>query len=214
MHFQDQLHRPMFPYKFKIKVSACANDCVAAIARADFSIIGTWKGNIQIDQKEVQAYESAGLKVREEVADLCPTKCITWNENSKELKINDADCSRCMHCINMLPKALRQGKEKGATILVGGKAPILQGAQLSSVIIPFMKLEPPYQELKDLIFKIQDWWDENGKMRERLGELINRLGMRTFLRAVGLPAIPQMVKAPRANPYVFFWPEDLKKEVK
>jgi len=214
MHFQDQLHRPMFPYKFKIKVSACANDCVAAIARADFSIIGTWKGNIQIDQKEVKAYASAGLNVRDEVADLCPTKCITWNEKAKELKINDADCSRCMHCINMMPKALRQGKEKGATILVGGKAPILQGAQLSSVIVPFMKLGPPYQELKDLISKVQDWWDENGKMRERLGELIHRLGMRTFLRAVGLPASPQMVKAPRANPYVFFWPEDLKKEVK
>ena len=25
MHLQDQLHRPMFPYKFKIKTSACAN---------------------------------------------------------------------------------------------------------------------------------------------------------------------------------------------
>jgi len=38
--------------------------------------------------------------------------------------------------------------------------------------------------------------------------------MRVFLRAVGLPAVPQMVKAPRTNPYVFFWPEDIKKEVK
>ena len=27
--FQDELHRPAFPYKFKIKVSGCANDCVA-----------------------------------------------------------------------------------------------------------------------------------------------------------------------------------------
>jgi sulfite reductase alpha subunit len=55
MEFQDQIHRPMFPYKFKIKVSACANDCVAAIARADFSIIGTWKGKIQMDAQEVKA---------------------------------------------------------------------------------------------------------------------------------------------------------------
>ena len=119
-----------------------------------------------------------------------------------------------MHCINVMPKALRQGKEKGATILVGGKAPILQGAQLSTVIVPFMKLEPPYKELKDLISKIMEWWDENGKMRERVGELINRLGMRTFLRGVGLKPIPQMVKNPRANPYVFFWPEDIQKEGK
>ncbi len=214
MHFQDQLHRPMFPYKFKIKVSACANDCVASIARSDFSIIGTWKGKIEINQKEVQAYAATGINIREEVVDLCPTKCMSWDEGKKELKIADEDCTRCMHCINMMPKALRQGKEKGATLLIGGKAPILHGAQLSTVIVPFMKLEPPYEELKDLIARIMDWWDENGKMRERVGELINRLGMRTFLKAVGLKPVPQMVKNPRANPYVFFWPEEIKKEGK
>jgi sulfite reductase alpha subunit len=214
MHFQDQLHRPMFPYKFKIKTSACANDCVASIARSDFSIIGTWKGRIEINQKEVQAYAASGINIREEVVDLCPSRCMAWDEAKKELKIADEDCTRCMHCINMMPKALKQGKEKGATLLIGGKAPILQGAQLSTVIVPFMKLEPPYTELKDLIARILDWWDENGKMRERVGELINRLGMRTFLRGVGLKPVPQMVKTPRTNPYVFFWPEDLKKEGK
>lgn len=214
MAFQDKIHRPMFPYKFKIKVSACANDCVAAIARADMSVIGTWKGKIQIDQKEVQNYSASGLNIREEITDLCPTKCMSWDEKAKSLTINDADCTRCMHCINMMPKALRQGAEKGATLLVGAKAPILEGAQLSSVIVPFMKMEPPYKEFKDLVEKIMDWWDENAKSRERLGELINRLGMRVFLKAVGIKAIPQMVSAPRANPYVFFWPEDLQKEGK
>ena len=34
-----------------------------------------------------------------------------------------------MHCINMMPKALRPGLQKGATILIGGKAPILKGAE-------------------------------------------------------------------------------------
>ena len=160
------------------------------------------------------AYAASGLDIQKEVCDLCPTKCMDVRDG-KALKINDEDCTRCMHCINLMPKALRPGKEKGATILIGGKAPIVKGALLSWVIVPFMKLEPPYEELKDLILKIQDWWDENGKSRERIGELINRLGMRTFLRAVGLPAVPQMVKAPRTNPYVFFWPEDIqKKEVK
>jgi sulfite reductase alpha subunit len=211
MHFQDQIHRPMFPYKFKIKTSACANDCVASIARADLSIIGTWKGKIQIDQKEVQACAKSGLNIREEVVDLCPTKCMKWDEKAQTLAIEDADCSRCMHCINLMPKALRQGKEKGATLLIGGKAPILQGALLSTVIVPFMKMEPPYNELKELISKILDWWDENAKSRERIGELINRVGMRTFLKVIGLKPVPQMVRNPRSNPYVFFWPEEIKK---
>jgi sulfite reductase alpha subunit len=138
---------------------------------------------------------------------------MVWN--GKKLKIYNEDCTRCMHCINLMPKALRPGAERGATLLIGGKAPIVEGALLSWVIVPFMKLEPPYQELKDLILKIQDWWSETGRSRERVGELIKRVGMRTFLRAVGLPAVPQMVKAPRTNPYVFFWPEEIQqKEVK
>jgi sulfite reductase alpha subunit len=212
MSFQDEIHRPMFPYKFKIKISACPNDCVAAIARADFSVIGTWKGDIAIDQTEVAAYIESGLDIQKEVCNLCPTRCMELKGST--LKIYDEDCTRCMHCINVMPKALRPGDERGATILVGGKAPIVEGALMSWVLVPFMKLEPPYDELKDLIFKIQDWWSENGKSRERLGELIKRLGMRSFLKAMDLPAAPQMVKAPRTNPYVFFWPEDIKKEEK
>ncbi len=43
-----------------------------------------------------------------------------------------------MHCINVMPKALRPGKEKGAVILIGAKAPIMQGALLSSVLVPFV----------------------------------------------------------------------------
>ena len=61
--FQDELHRPTFSYKFKIKAAGCACDCVASIARADFSIIGTWKGDISIDQKEVQNYAKKGMNI-------------------------------------------------------------------------------------------------------------------------------------------------------
>jgi dissimilatory sulfite reductase alpha subunit len=30
------------------------------------------------------------------------------------------------------------------------------------------------------------------------------MGFKTFLREMGLPPVPQMVKYPRSNPYVFF----------
>jgi sulfite reductase alpha subunit len=202
--FQDQIHRPMFPYKFKIKISACANDCVASIARSDLSIIGTWKGNIRIDQDAVRQYAGDGMDIRAEVIDLCPTKCMAWDGSS--LSIDDGECNRCMHCINLMPKALRQGQEKGATLLIGGKAPIVHGALLGWVIVPFIQVVPPYAEVFDVIQKIFDWWDENGKMRERVGELVNRLGMSRFLRDMGLKPSPQMVKRPRANPY-YFWRE-------
>lgn len=210
MEYQDELHRPMFPYKSKIKISGCPNDCVASVARSDISIIGTWRDNIRIDPVEVANYASNGINIQTEVVDMCPTRSMHFDAANKTLTINDAECNRCMHCINLMPKALRPGVERGATILVGGKAPIVHGALLSWVIVPFMKMEPPYDEIKDLISRIWDWWDENGKMRERLGELINRLGMRAFLKAMDLPPSPQMIRAPRANPYYFWDPEEVK----
>ncbi len=136
--FQDELHRPAFPYKFKIKVSGCANDCTAAVARADMSIIGTWRDTIRIDAAEVKNY-AAKMDINTEIVGMCPTKCMSFD--GSVLKINDKDCNRCMHCINVMPKALRPGKEKGATIMLGGKAPIVTGALMSWVIVPFMKLE-------------------------------------------------------------------------
>ncbi|WP_003542698.1 dissimilatory-type sulfite reductase subunit alpha [Desulfotomaculum nigrificans] len=204
--FQDYLHRPMWPYKSKIKISGCPNDCVASIARSDFSIQGTWRDDIKIDQEAVRAYVAEGFDIQGLVIDKCPTKCMSWDGN--ELTIDNANCTRCMHCINKMCKALRPGDDRGATILIGGKAPILQGAMMGWVIIPFMKLEPPYTELKEFLEKAWEWWDENGKTRERIGELILRLGMRNFLRAVGLEPVPQMVNAPRANPFFFWWPEE------
>jgi len=202
MHFQDSIHRPSLPYKFKIKASGCPNDCVAAIARADLSIIGTWRDAIEIDQDEVRAAAAAGIDIRDEVCDRCPGRCMTWADRA--LAIDNGACVRCMHCINVLPKALRPGRERGACLLIGGKAPIVQGAQLSSVLVPFMRIEPPYTELKALIEKIIELWAEEGKNRERIGEFIQRVGLGNFLEAIGLQPLPEMVMHPRENPYVFY----------
>lgn len=203
--FQDELHRPAFPYKFKFKTVGCAVDCNAAIARADCSIIGTWKGKIEIDQDEVANYAKKGMNIQEEIVNLCPSKCMSYD--GKTLKINDEDCVRCMHCISRMTKALKPTGEKGASILIGSKAPFVIGATLSWVIVPFMKMEPPYTELKELIRKMWEFWDEYGKNRERIGELIIRKGMREFLEYIGVDPMPQQVKEPRRDPF-FFWKEE------
>lgn len=204
MTYQDQLHRPRWPYKCKIKISGCPNDGVAAAARSDFSIIGTWKDSLRIDQAAVREYVSNGFDIKKLVIAKCPTSALDWDEKENELILRANDCVRCMHCINKMPKALRPGLDKGATIMIGGKAPLVKGAYLSWVLVPFIKMEPPYSELKGLIEKIWEWWDENGRTRERLAELIDRVGLANFLNAVGLKPLPQMVFRPRANPFVFF----------
>jgi len=202
MAFQDELHRPAFPYKFKFKFSGCPNDCVASIARSDMSIIGIWRDDIQMNQAEVKKYADGGMDIQGDIVNNCPGKCMEWD--GKELKIDNSFCRKCMHCINVMPKALRPGKDRGACILLGSKAPIIEGAFLSSVLIPFIKMEPPYQEIKDLVEKIWDLWCEEGKNRERVGEFIQRVGLGNFLEEIEVEPIAEMVAHPRENPYVFY----------
>ena len=221
MEYQDELHRPAFPYKFKFKFDGCPNCCVASIARSDISFIGTWRDDIRIDQEAVKAYVGGEIKpnagahasrdwgafdIQKEVIGLCPTQCMSWDGN--KLEINTPECTRCMHCINVMPRALRHGLDTGASLLFGAKAPILDGAQMATLGVPFIKIEPPYDEIKETVIEpIWDWWMEEGKNRERLGELIKRQGMQKLLEVTGFKAIPQMIQEPRSNPYVF-WKED------
>jgi sulfite reductase alpha subunit len=129
-----------------------------------------------------------------------------WMEGNK-LMIEDKECNRCMHCINVMPQALRIGEDRGLSILVGAKAPILDGAQMGSMLVPFVKAEDPYDEIKEVIENIWDWWMEEGKNRERLGELMKRQGFQKLLEVTGLDPDPRMVQEPRSNPYIF-WKED------
>jgi len=202
MTYQDELHRPAFPYKFKFKMAGCPNDCVASIARADMSVIGTWRDDIQINQDAVSEYASRGLDIQNVVVGRCPSKCMAWD--GKELHIDNSNCVHCMHCINVMHLALKPGKDRGATILLGSKAPIMEGALLSSVLVPFLEIVPPYDDLKGLINNIWELWSEEGKNRERVGEFIQRVGLANFLDAIGLEPVPEMVSHPRENPYVFY----------
>ena len=137
---------------------------MAAIARADFTIIGTWRDSIRIDQEEVKEYAAKGMDIKDHHRRTgARARRLPGTTRKPSLSVKPEDCVRCMHCINKMTKAIRPGTEKGATILIGGKAPIMKGAFLSWVLVPFMKMEPPYNEIKDLLEKIWDWWDENGR---------------------------------------------------
>ena len=212
-YWQDELHRPAFPYKFKIKVSGCPNDCVASVARSDLSLIGTWKDDIRIDQAEMAVYAKDGRDIMREAVMLCPTRCMDWD--GEKLEIDNSNCVRCMHCINVFPKALRPGTEIGATVLLGSKAPIVEGALLSSVMIPFMKLDEPFDNLKELVEAFWEIWDEHGKNKERIGEFVERMGKGEFVEAVAqvledndsdveLVNQADMIVHPRENPYIFY----------
>jgi sulfite reductase alpha subunit len=215
-NFTDDIHRPALPYKFKFKVSGCPNDCMNSIERADFAVIGTWRDRIKIDQEEVKAY--VGRKGRKYVIDnvitRCPTNCMSLNDDDT-IAIDDRNCVKCMHCLNVMTKALSPGDDKGVSILIGGKRTLKIGDLMGTVVVPFMKLETEehYQKLKELAENTIDFWAENGLEHERIGEMIERIGLVNFLEGIGVEVDPNMITHPRESSYVRMdgWDEEAEK---
>ena len=215
-NFTDDVHRPALPYKFKFKVSGCPNDCQNAIERADMAIIGTWRDDIKIKADEVKAFvEAKGRQyVVDNVITRCPTNAISLTD-SDEIVVDNRNCVRCMHCINVMTKALSVGDDKGVTILMGGKRTLKIGDLMGTVVIPFMKLETEedYEKLVEIAEETIDFFAENALEHERTGEMIERIGLVNFLEGVGIEVDPNMVSSPRQCSYVRMdtWDEEADK---
>jgi sulfite reductase alpha subunit len=232
-NFLDDIHRPALPYKFKFKFSGCPNDCMNSVQRADLAIIGTWRDNIKTDEELARKWfaQHGMSELVNDVVARCPTRAIQVKElkdlrkgpkistvavsDTHGLEIDNADCVRCMHCINVMTGALAHGDDTGATILCGGKRTLKIGDLMGTVIVPFMKLETDEdrEALVDLAKRIVDFFAENALEHERIGETIERIGLVAFLEGVGLDVDPNMVSAPRTNPYVRTdgWDEEVAK---
>ncbi len=204
-NFTDDVHRPALPYKFKFKVSGCPNDCMNSIERADMSVIGTWRDDIKVDQEEFKKYvEMKGRKyVIDNIVTRCPTNAISLNDDDS-IQIDNQNCVKCMHCLNVVPKALQCGDDKGVTILIGGKRTLKIGDLMGTVIVPFMKLEneEDWERLVEIAEETIDFWADNALEHERCGEMIERIGLVNFLEGVGFDVDPNMVANPRESSYV------------
>ncbi len=203
--FLDEMHRPALPYKFKFKFSGCANDCVNAIHRADFAVIGTWRDDIKIDQEKVKEHiAEVGRKYTiDTVVNMCPTRAISLHDDDT-LEIDNSSCVRCMHCINVMTKALSPGDDRGASIMIGGKRALKIGDLMGIMIKPFIKLETEedWEELEDFAETCIEFFADNALEHERIGETIDRIGLPAFLEAVGVEADPNMVNHPRTSCFV------------
>ena len=231
--FLDDIHRPSLPYKFKFKFSGCPNDCMNSVQRSDMGVIGTWRDNMRTDEalaKKWFAKHGMDELVNDVVAH-CPTRTFQVKELSKiksgehitsvavsdthGIEINNQDCVRCMHCINVMTGALAPGMDKGATVLVGGKSHLKIGGLMGTVVIPFMKLDSDeaIEKLVDFAQRTIDFFAENALEHERTGEMIERIGLANFLDAMEIDVDPSMVNSPRMNPYVRTdgWDEEVAK---
>ncbi len=204
-NFTDDVHRPALPYKFKFKVSGCPNDCQNAIERADFAVIGTWRDDMKVNQEEIKGYvaKKGRQYIIDNVITRCPTNALSLNDDDT-LAVNNRDCVRCMHCLNVMPKALGVGDDKGVTILIGGKRTLKIGDLMGTVVVPFKKLESEedWESMVELAEEIIDFWAENALEHERCGEMIERIGLVNFLEGIDVEVDPNMVSNPRECSYV------------
>ena len=220
--FIDDIHRPALPYKFKFKFSGCPNDCMNSIQRSDMAVIGTWRDNIRTDEVLARKwFDKHGMnELVNDVISRCPTKTIMLKEHkdvdkgakissvavsdTHALEIDNSNCVRCMHCINVMTGALAHGTDTGATILIGGKRTLKIGDLMGTVVVPFLplKTEQDYEALVELGQKVIDFFAENALEHERTGEMIERIGLVNFLEGIGVDIDANMVSTPRTNPYV------------
>ncbi|HCI12841.1 MAG: sulfite reductase, dissimilatory-type subunit alpha [Gallionellales bacterium GWA2_60_142] len=220
--FLDDIHRPSLPYKVKFKFSGCPNDCMNSIQRSDIAVIGTWRDNIRTDEALAKKwFAKHGMdELVNDVVARCPTKTFQLKEIGKlrtgdrissvavndthAVEIDNRDCVRCMHCINVMTGALATGKDRGASVLVGGKSHLKIGGLMGTVVMPFIKLdtEEDVEKLVDFSQRHIDFFAENALEHERSGEMIERIGLANYLEAMEIDADPAMVNSPRMNPYV------------
>jgi len=134
---------------------------------------------------------------------MCPTRAISLNDDDT-LEIDNQSCVRCMHCINVMTKALSPGDDKGVSILIGGKRSLKVGDLMGTMIVPFMKLESDedFEKLEEFGETVIEFFAENALEHERIGETIDRIGLPAFIEAVGVDPDPNMVNHPRTSSYV------------
>jgi sulfite reductase alpha subunit len=197
------------------------------------AVIGTWRDNMRSDEALARKwFDKHGLtELVNDVVSRCPTKAIMLKEvkelregehltnvrlsDTQALEIDNKNCVRCMHCVNVMTGALAHGTDTGATILIGGKRTLKIGDLMGTVVVPFMplKTDEDYDELVELGRKVIDFFAENALEHERTGEMIERIGLVNFLEGIGVEVDPNMVATPRTNPYVRTdgWDEEVAK---
>ena len=97
-----------------------------------------------------------------------------------------------MHCLNVMPKALSPGDDKGASILMGGKRSLKIGDLMGTMIVPFIKLESDedFESLVEFAGEVIDFFADNALEHERTGECIDRVGLPAFLEALDIAPNP------------------------
>lgn len=202
--FFDYAKYPTFPHKMKMKISACPLECARATQKGDIAVVGSWVGGPEVDPASMY---SLTTRQRQDLVDSCPTGALRLEDG--DIDVKGEDCIQCMQCVRLSQGALAPGGKKVYQLFVGGKLRGKKGP-FTAKLLAVVETE---EQLFDLIRKLVDVFTEQAARKERLGDLIMRVGMKNFLGLMGLPAEPAQVSELRTNIFYGVSAEGRKKAV-
>jgi dissimilatory sulfite reductase (desulfoviridin) alpha/beta subunit len=154
------------PHKFKMGISGCPNAC----AKHNENDLG-FMAVVEPALEDKETCIGCGLCV-----EICPGKAI---ELVGEKPVFDP--TKCFHdgkCMGVCPTDALSACRSGWQVFVGGKWG--RKPQLGLPIVNFVQLK----QIPDIVEKILSVYVKLADKRERLGELINRLGLEKFCQEV------------------------------
>lgn len=188
--FNDYAMYPTFPHKVKVKISGCPLDCARTTQKADIGIMGSWKGSPEVDSEKIRKLE--GDRV-DEIVRSCPTLAIDRSDDG--ISIRGDDCIQCMNCLRKGEGAISPGKNKQFLIYVGGKLRGKKGPITSKLLT---RVDTPDAAM-NLLEKIVEAFTDHAARKERIGDLIFRIGMKGFLDMMHMDPEPLNVRDLRTN---------------
>jgi dissimilatory sulfite reductase (desulfoviridin) alpha/beta subunit len=154
----ERYFRMEMPYKVKIGVTGCPNNCGKA-READIGIMGT----------RVPKWERGECIDCHLCVNLCAPKAITEKDGEY---LRDADkCINCSACTVRCPKGCWTAESFGYSVLIGGTL-----GKIPRLAVPLTKPVATQEEALALVEKTICYYRKHGQPRERLGHLMTRLG--------------------------------------
>jgi dissimilatory sulfite reductase (desulfoviridin) alpha/beta subunit len=161
-HLAEELDRRYYgegmPHKFKIAVAGCPNNCGKA-READLGIMGA----------TVPMWDKDGCNECGICIPACPTDAIS--KQNGEYMVDMQRCILCTVCVVRCPEDAWKPERQGATILIGGT----MGRQ-PRLGVPLKQFVADEEELFQLIERLVAYYRGNGKTKERLGHMMERMG--------------------------------------
>lgn len=162
----NKYFRQSTPYKFKIGVTGCPNNC----AKANENDIGIGGGLLPVWNSE--KCSNCDLCVN-----VCPPGAIIKLKN--EYKLDIKSCFYCSICTSSCPMDSWEVKKTGYSLWIGGT--MGKFPRLGTLLKPLIETE---EELYGLIDKAIGYYRKNGRTKERFGHLLDRIGQEKAMEEI------------------------------